>query len=131
MMKRNRPALVFSPTGRQEGFKAKAMSSVDDLQPTRFVRELLQNSLDAGVEAKREVVRVQFKVTTIQGTEIPDLDGYERVLDAAVLTQGKAAERAREIVDRMRTASTTARSAGEGCGACPSSTMALVWTTDA
>ena len=114
MMKRNRPALVFSPTGRHEGFNAKAMSSVDDLQPTRFVRELLQNSLDAGVEANREVVHVRFKVTPIQGTEIPDLDGYERVLDAAVQTHGEAAERAREIVDRMRTAIDDGKPGGKG-----------------
>ena len=103
-MNRTKPALVFSPTGRHQGFNAKAMSSVDDLQPTRFVRELLQNSLDAGVEADCEVVHVRFKVTLIHGTEIPDLDGYERVLNAAVQTHGRPAERAREVVNRMRTA---------------------------
>ena len=113
-MKRTKPALVFSPTGRQQGFNAKAMSSVDDLQPTRFVRELLQNSLDAGVEANCQVVHVRFKVTTIRGTEIPDLDGYETVLDAAVETHGKQAERAREVVDRMRTAIEDGKPNGRG-----------------
>ena len=113
-MKPTKPALVFSPTGRHQGFNAKAMSSVDDLQPTRFVRELLQNSLDAGVEANRKVVYVRFKVTTIQGTEIPDLDGYERALDAAVQTHGRQAQRAREIVDRMRTAIEDGKPDGRG-----------------
>ena len=113
-MKRTKPALVFSPTGRHQGFNAKAMSSVDDLQPTRFVRELLQNSLDAGVEANRQVVHVRFKVTTIQGTEIPDLDGYERVVDAAVQAHVKQAERAREVVDRMRTAIEDGKPDGQG-----------------
>ena len=120
---------MFSPTGRHEGFNAKAMSSVDDLQPTRLVRELLQNSLDAGVEANREVVHVRFKVTTIQGTEVPDLDGYERILDAAVQTHGEAGRtRSEKSWTACGRPSTTASPAGKGCGACPSSTMALVWT---
>ena len=112
-MKRTKPALVFSPTGRYQGFNAKAMSSVDDLQPTRFVRELLQNALDAGVEAGRPVVRVRFEVTTIRGKEIPDLEGYERVLEAALETHGKPADRA-EVVSRMRRALEDGRPDGEG-----------------
>ena len=113
-MKRTKPALLFSPTGRYQGFHAKAMSSVDDLKPTRVVRELLQNALDAGVEAGRKVVRVRFEVTTIQGTEIPDLDGYERVLDAALETHGEPADRAAEVVSRMRRAIEDGQPDGQG-----------------
>lgn len=113
-MKRTKPALVFSPTGRSQGFHAKAMSSVDDLKPTRVVRELLQNALDAGVEAGRQVVRVRFEVTTIQGADIPDLDGYERVLDAALETHGEPADRAAEVVRRMRRAIEDGQPDGQG-----------------
>ena len=114
-MKRTEPALVFSPTGRYQGFNATAMSSVDDLQPTRFVRELLQNALDAGAEARREVVRVRFEVTTICGKEIPDLNGYERALEAALETHGEpAADRTAEVVSRMRRAIADGQPDGEG-----------------
>lgn len=99
------PRLRFGPTTTPQGFTAYGMSSFSDLRPARIVRELIQNSLDAAVEAGEATAVVRFKATMIGLKEVPDIIGYEKAFRLAVDDQtrmnGELSDAAQQVVDTI------------------------------
>lgn len=87
MIRRRTPKLRFGPTTTPCGFTSYNTASFSDLRPARIVRELVQNALDAAVEAGEATSIVRFKVTCIRSNEVPDIDGYGRAFRDAVRDQ--------------------------------------------
>lgn len=79
-----KPRLRFGPTTTPQGFTAYGMASFSDLRPTRIVRELIQNSLDAAVEAREATAVVCFKATMIGLKDVPDITEYKKAFHSAV-----------------------------------------------
>lgn len=102
---RGNPQLKFGPTTTRQGFTQYGMSSFGDLRPARIVRELIQNSLDAAVEAGETTARVRFKATLIGPEEVPDVAGYKEAFRSAVEDQtrmdGELSDAAQQVVDTI------------------------------
>lgn len=77
-----RASLKFGP-GEPSGFTGLTTASFNDVQPARILRELLQNSLDAAVEAGEKTATVRFELSTMREADIPDLAGYEKAFREA------------------------------------------------
>ena len=98
--------LQFGP-GDLSGFTSAGMAGFHDLNPTAVVRELLQNSLDAAREAKRDVAIIRFEIVKHDMTHIPGLKAYRSAFELAErsqreLSDGKLPDQATGIVDAMR-----------------------------
>lgn len=99
-------ALKFGSATRPEGFTPYNTSSFSDLRPARIVRELIQNSLDAAVEAGEYTAIVRFRVDKISRREIPDAKGYQSAFKKAVKHQtkingGKLSDAAQQVVAQI------------------------------
>ena len=107
MSKKKGPMLKFGEATGGVGFAAYETASLGDRRPARVVRELLQNSLDAAVDAGERTAIVRFRVTLIGRKSIPDIDGYEKAFRAAVKAQKSAGEipdTAKQVVDDIERA---------------------------
>ena len=80
--------LRFLPSGTAEGFASKAVSSDNDANPSVIVRELIQNSLDAGTPPGSQV-QVDFVFDDMDVSEIPGIDTYRSAFDAARVTHSQ------------------------------------------
>ena len=104
-MTRRKPSLQFGPTTTPQGFTSHSTSSFNDLRPARIVRELIQNSLDAAVEAREPTAIVRFRVTAVRRHHVPDIDRYETAFRAAVRDQkrlnGDLSDAAQQVVDTI------------------------------
>ena len=105
MIRRKTPVLQFGPTTTPQGFTSHSTSSFNDLRPARIVRELIQNSLDAAVEAREPTAIVRFRVTAVRRERVPDIDGYVTAFRAAVRDQerlnGRLPDAAQQVVDTI------------------------------
>ena len=72
----NKPDLIFSPSNTMEGFTVASVQGFNDLNPAAVVRELIQNSLDAGREARREKTTVHFELEKVSRDKIPAFKSY-------------------------------------------------------
>ena len=90
--------LRFLPSSTTEGFASKAVSSDNDANPSVIVRELIQNSLDAGTPPGSQV-QVDFVFGEMAASEIPGIDDYRSAFEAARTTHAHAPEAA-EAPDR-------------------------------
>lgn len=79
--------LRFVHSGKLTGFQAAGIAAYNNVDPHTVIRELVQNSLDAGIKAKRKVVRVAFEIDEVEAGAIPARAEYERHLAAAIETQ--------------------------------------------
>lgn len=100
--------LLFGP-GSGSGFTPSGIATFSDLRPAAVVRELIQNSLDAAVEAKEETAVVRFRLTVVKRASVPGMKGYRNAFFAAVRTQednvgGTLPSQAQRVVRVMRTA---------------------------
>ena len=95
-----RAGLRFLPSGTLEGFASKAMSSDNDANPSVIVRELIQNSLDAGTPPDSQV-QVDFVFDQITVDEIPGIDVYRSAFKAAISTHPHAREVAEAQIERI------------------------------
>ena len=96
--------LLFLHAGKITGFRSSGLSAYNNVDPHTVVRELVQNALDASIQAKRKVVRVVFDVAEIAATEIPAREQYREHFKSAVRTQrdkGNAAQ-AKSIIDTIK-----------------------------
>lgn len=98
--------LKFGSATRPEGFTPYNTSSFSDLRPARIVRELIQNSLDAAVEAGEYTAIVRFRVDKVSRREIPDTKGYQNAFKKAVKHQtkingGKLSDAAQQVVAQI------------------------------
>ena len=89
MAKQESPKLKFGPTATMTGFTGYSTASFNNLPPARIVRELIQNSLDAATEAGEKTAVIRFRVSHIEGSDVPDLNGYERAFKSAVASHKK------------------------------------------
>lgn len=78
--------LQFGP-GSLSGFTPSGIALFSDLRPAAVVRELIQNSLDAAVEAKEKTAIVWFRLTLDEQQYVPGMKGYRQAFYAAVRTQ--------------------------------------------
>ena len=108
MSGRRTPELRFGPTATSCGFTSYNTASFSDLRPAPIVRELIQNALDAAVEAGEATSIVRFKVTCIRSNDVPDMDGYRKAFRDAVRGQkginGKLSDAAQQVVDTIERA---------------------------
>ena len=106
MSRNKRPTLKFGETREIQGFTSWRTASFNDIPPARVIREILQNSLDAAVEADVIPAVVRFRVTKIKHQDIPDIAGYKKAFRAAVAyhknqNQGKLPDAAQQVVDTI------------------------------
>ena len=87
----NKAELQFGPASSMSGFTALNTASFNDLQPARIVRELVQNSLDAAVDADEATAIIRFRVREAGNDDIPDLVGYKKALQKAIRDNKKRA----------------------------------------
>ena len=81
-MNDNHLDLRFGP-GSPSGFTPSGIAGFSDLRPAAVVRELIQNSLDAAVEANVPKAKVRFQLTHEKTRDIPGMKAYKKAfLDA-------------------------------------------------
>ncbi len=101
--------LRFGPTWSNTGFTSGIAAEYGDARPARAVRELIQNSIDAALEAGVATARMRFELTDVERDEIPDLDGLAATLDKARRYQERfqgrpLSDASCEVVTRMEAA---------------------------
>ena len=72
--------------GSPSGFTPSGIASFSDLRPAAVVRELIQNSLDAAVEAEVPTATVRFRLTRIRTRDVPGMTSYRKTFFAALKT---------------------------------------------
>lgn len=98
--------LRFMP-GSPAGFTPAGIAAFDDLRPAAIVRELIQNSIDAAVEAGEETAIVRFQLDTCALDELPGIEAYKRAFLAALKFQeerGGFPSKARRVADTIAAA---------------------------
>ena len=100
---RARPDLHFGNSTDRIGFTPAGIAAFSDLRPAAVVRELIQNSLDAAIEAGEPCARVRFRRSTCGIDEIPGIDSYRRAFELAK-EQQKPSGSARSVVQRIERA---------------------------
>ena len=83
------PTLQFALGGGQTGFTSTGLTGFQDLEPAAVVRELVQNSMDAAIEAGEEPARILFRVRDLKTSSIPGIGEYRLAFDQAVKSQKK------------------------------------------
>ena len=78
------PDLHFWPNPTRAGFTPAGIAAFDDLRPAAVVRELVQNSFDAALEAGESVAEVRFQLTQCEVESIPGIDSYRKAFQRAV-----------------------------------------------
>lgn len=100
--------LRFGP-GTRSGFTPSGIAGFSNLRPAAVVRELIQNSLDATVEANVPTAIVRFRLTRYKSQFIPGIIEYRNALRAAVKNQernggGNLPSQSKRVVKVMREA---------------------------
>ena len=72
--------LTFHPAYQPEGFNSNAMDADDQTNPAIVVRELIQNSVDASLEAGRAMCLVDYVLEDASLREIPVIESYRSAL---------------------------------------------------
>ena len=72
----NKPDLIFSPSSTMEGFTSAGVQAFNDLNPAAIVRELIQNSLDAGREVGHKKTTVHFELEKVSLSRVPAIERY-------------------------------------------------------
>ena len=102
--KQTRPTLQFGPGADRSGFTPTGITGYGDLIPTAVLRELVQNSLDAAVEAGEEPARVRFRLDAVPADDIPGLPEYRTALERAIRSHqrsGQLPDQAQGVVDTI------------------------------
>ena len=95
--------LIFGSANQPQGFLNLAMAKWDG-NPEPIIREMLQNCLDAAVEADRAVGEVSFAIRQVAINAIPGIEAYREHFEEAVRerTKGKQGAAERRVVKRIR-----------------------------
>ena len=89
------------PAGSMEGFTSSGIQRFSGLYPTCVVRELIQNSLDAARDAKREKAIVHFELESRPITDVPAIESYNRAVQSAIRDQSKRSKGKLKAKDKM------------------------------
>ncbi len=81
------PNLLFGP-GSPTGFTPAGIAGFDDLRSAAVVRELIQNSLDAAMEAREKTAIVRFQLFRDRIETIPGIQNYRAAFEGAVQSHG-------------------------------------------
>ena len=102
--RRDNEVLQFPHSGKMSGFRSSGISAYNNVDPHTVIRELVQNALDASMQAGREVVRVVFEIEHVSRSAIPARSEYQQHLDSAVATQREIGNvtQAQSIIEAMR-----------------------------
>ena len=104
MSSSNLPRLQFF-SGSSSGFTPSGISGFSDLKPAAIVRELIQNSLDAAIEANVAIAKIRIRLTCCKKGEIPGIQEYEKAFEDAVETHKKGlGSQASRVVDVIKKA---------------------------
>ena len=95
--------LIFGQADQPQGFLNLAMAKWDG-NPEPIVREILQNCLDASVEADRSRSDVCFTIKEVPIGQIPGIEGYREHFEGAVRerAKGKQGEAEIRVVEQIR-----------------------------
>ena len=101
---RDNAVLQFPHSAKMSGFRSSGVSAYNNVDPHTVVRELVQNALDAAIQANRDVVRVVFELEHIPTSTVPAMSEYVEHLDSAVATQRELSniKQAQSIVEAMQ-----------------------------
>ena len=100
--------------GDPSGFAGLTTAIFNDVPPARILREILQNSLDASVDADQKTASVRFEISPMDLGDLPDFSGYERAFNEAVKyhkdkKSGRLSDPAQQVVDTIQSAIETCR----------------------
>ena len=103
--------------GDPSGFAGLTTAIFNDVPPARILREILQNSLDASVDADQKTASVRFEISPMDLGDLPDFRGYERAFNEAVKyhkdkKSGRLSDPAQQVVDTIQSAIETCRAGG-------------------
>lgn len=106
-VKDKKPSLLFGPGGTS-GWTAVGISSFRSMKPTAAIRELIQNSLDAAVDAGEEIARMRFHVASKCRTDdIPGIKAYRKAFKSAtskdILDSLPPTDNSRAIIGEIQT----------------------------
>lgn len=97
----NFASLQFTGLSSPEGFASKSLATENTVEPGPIVRELIQNSLDAGYLAGREQVWVCFALEEAATCDLPGIAEYARAFEAAKQTHKGSLGNVRAQISRM------------------------------
>ena len=102
--RRDNEVLQFPHSGKMSGFRSSGISAYNNVDPHTVIRELVQNALDASMQAGRDVVRVVFEIEHVPTSAIPARSEYRDHLDSAIETQREIGnlKQAQSIIEAMR-----------------------------
>ena len=95
--------LIFGSANQPQGFLNLAMAKWDG-NPEPIVREMLQNCLDAAVEANRATGEVCFTIRRVAVDAVPGIEAYREHFEGAVRERAKGKQGAaeRRVVKRIQ-----------------------------
>ncbi len=95
--------LIFGSANQPQGFLNLAMANWDG-NPEPIVREMLQNCLDAAVEANRAAGEVWFTIRRVAVEAIPGIEAYREQFEGAVREREKGEQGGaeRRVVKRIQ-----------------------------
>ena len=94
-------SLQFTDFSSPEGFASKSLATENTVEPGPIVRELIQNSLDAGHLADRSQVKVSFAFENVATENLPGIEEYKEAFHAAKKTHRNHLENVRAQVSRI------------------------------
>ncbi len=102
------PRLIFMNGGPTEGFNNSTLSQFNDVNPSSTIREFIQNSLDAAIQAGKETAEIHFIVKDTNCSDIPGMKEYKIALENSIEGQKNMKaynDQSVQVAQRLLTAS--------------------------
>ena len=106
----NSAKILFRKGYEQTGFSSSTTANELDVDATKIVRELIQNSVDAANETKRDKTKIRFEIESVSTTDCPGINEIKSAFYLALETQKKLTKEdtlsdiAQAIADRIKNA---------------------------